>query len=154
MSRLKLNEQLLETVKKWITEGNYVTTACQSVGISKATFYNWMGKGEKATGGLFRKFYEAVQEATAKAEQKYVGVITDAANKGTWYAAAWWLERRYPDRWGRRERLDVTSGGKPIGLVDVKKLTDDELETLEKILGGKTIAAPQPDGNTGGESQA
>jgi hypothetical protein len=33
----------------------------------------------------------------------------------TWTAAAWILERRQPDRWGRRERIEHSGpGGKPI----------------------------------------
>jgi hypothetical protein len=24
------------------------------------------------------------------------------------------LERRYPDRWGKRDKMDLTSGGKPL----------------------------------------
>lgn len=35
-----------------------------------------------------------------------VGVIRHAA-RDTWQAAAWWLERRYPDEWGRKDRITV-----------------------------------------------
>jgi hypothetical protein len=37
-----------------------------------------------------------------------VGQIAKAANDGTWQAAAWWLERRRPDDYSRRDRVDVT----------------------------------------------
>ena len=34
-------------------------------------------------------------------------MIDNAAIDGTWQAAAWKLERRYPDEWGRRDRLEL-----------------------------------------------
>ena len=36
-----------------------------------------------------------------------VAHVAKAAQDGTWQAA-WWLERRRPDDYGRRDRVDVT----------------------------------------------
>lgn len=155
MSRkLKLTPELLAAIEQEIGDGNYVTTVCQAHGINRTSFYDWKNRGEKASSGLFRDFYEAVERATAKSEQKYVEVIKNAANDGTWTAAAWWLERRYPDRWGKREKVDVTSGGKPIQPLDLKNLTDDELEILEKIIGGSGSKPADAGSDTGGEGEA
>jgi phage terminase small subunit len=52
------------------------------------------------------------------------------------------------------EKVDLTTGGKPLRNLNTRELTDEELETLEKILGRTTGKATEPDGNTGGESQA
>jgi len=41
-------------------------------------------------------------------------VIQRVAENGVWQAAAWRLERKYPDKWGRR-RVEVTGpGGGPV----------------------------------------
>jgi Transposase len=37
-----------------------------------------------------------------------VGQVAKAAAEGTWTAAAWWLERRKHQDYGRRERVDMT----------------------------------------------
>jgi hypothetical protein len=149
--KLKLKPELIETIEKNISEGNYVNIVCQAVGIHKASYYSWYHKGENGRG-IFKEFHDAIDRATAKAEQTYIGVIRDAANKGTWYAAAWWLERRFPERWGKREQVDVTSGGKPLQTIDLTKLSDVELETIEKVISG-TGATPQLERNSGGEGE-
>lgn len=49
-----------------------------------------------------------VEKAEATAEFTYVSKIAIAADDPkNWTAAAWWLERRHPDEFGRRDRLDV-----------------------------------------------
>lgn len=152
--KCKLTDNLIKIVEKEISDGNYITTVCQAHGINRTTFYEWKRRGEKASSGIYRDFYEAVNRAEAESEKKYVGVIKDAANTGTWTAAAWWLERRYPDRWGKREKVDVTSGGKPIQPLDLKNLSNEELAILEKILGGTVGKPPDAGANSGGEVPA
>jgi hypothetical protein len=36
-----------------------------------------------------------------------VAHVAKAAQDGTWQAAAWWLERRRPNDYGLRDRVDV-----------------------------------------------
>lgn len=108
MSRkLRISEDLIEKIAKYISEGNYVEVACAASGIGKTTYYRWFDIGEKSKSGIYREFRNAIKKAEADAETKYTGVIKDAANTGQWTAAAWWLERRYPERWGKREKLQV-----------------------------------------------
>jgi hypothetical protein len=38
---------------------------------------------------------------SALAEPRLVALVAAAAGKGQWRAAAWMLERRYPERWGQ-----------------------------------------------------
>jgi hypothetical protein len=52
-------------------------------------------------------FAQAVEKAEADAEVRAVATVLKAAQKGTWQAAAWWLERRRPADYGLRGRLDV-----------------------------------------------
>lgn len=64
-----------------------------------------MSKGEKGNSGIFSEFSEAVKKAASEAEVRNVLTIRDASAK-TWQAAAWWLERRYPEKWGKQPRID------------------------------------------------
>lgn len=54
------------------------------------------------------EFFVEVEKATAVARLERLEQIDIAAASGSWQAAAWWLERRYPDEYGRRERRDLS----------------------------------------------
>lgn len=105
----KLTPERQEQIIAMLKAGNYIETACAYAGIDPGTFYNWMRRGESASSGRFFQFFNAVQKARAEAEARNVQVI-QKASLDTWQASAWWLERSFPDRWGRRVQ-DVNHGG-------------------------------------------
>lgn len=107
--RLKLNDEMIDKIAGIIASGNYVKTACDIVGISETTYYDWMQKG-KAGKKPYAKLSEAIKKAEAVAEAKRVQTILEASEE-QWQAAAWYLERRYPDRWGKKERIDMEHAG-------------------------------------------
>ena len=124
---LKLTDEVQETICNAIKAGNYSEIAAKYAGVSSTTFYKWMalGDGDNAESP-YREFREAVENARAIAEVRNIGLIQQAATNGTWQAAAWYLERTAPARWGRRSALEVTGAeGGPIR-VDV---SIDELES-------------------------
>ena len=51
---------------------------------------------------------EEINNARAEAETRNVFLIQKAAKDGTWQAAAWWLERTSPKRWGRFVRTEIS----------------------------------------------
>ena len=60
---------------------------------------------------IFIRLSDAINEASAINENQLVGVIKSAAvDKKEWLPAITFLERRHPDRWGRKDRtrVDVT----------------------------------------------
>lgn len=86
--------RLLEALRA----GNTRRAACHYAGITPETFSQWQ---------RFSEFSAAVQKAEADAEVRHVAQIAQAAMSGTWQASAWWLERRRPDDYGRRDRIDL-----------------------------------------------
>jgi transposase len=113
----KLTKQVQAKIVRLLKQGNTFEVAALSAGISRSTFYNWLQLGEIIDGEdrpeeLYIDFREAIEMAVAQAEADRVKTIMDAA-KGTgrykdaadWKAAAWFLERRNPEEWGRRDRL-------------------------------------------------
>lgn len=52
-------------------------------------------------------FDNACKEAEDYAEAVAIGYIRNAMPK-EWQAAAWWLERRHPDKYGRRVAIDIS----------------------------------------------
>lgn len=108
--KTKLTPEIERKLTSAIAAGNYHEVACSLAGISPATFYNWMKKGEQAKSGQFLEFLEAIKKAEAIAEAKRIQMITEASETN-WQAAAWYLERRYPDRWGKQSKHDVNMNG-------------------------------------------
>lgn len=59
------------------------------------------------------KFRAEVEKAQLKPTIKAITTV-QSAMADHWQAAAWWLERQNPERFGLKEKLDVTSGGQSI----------------------------------------
>ena len=96
--KTKLTDERQQLIVAALKAGNYIDTACDYAGISHQSFYNWMEQGEAAQRGKFFEFFEAVQKARSEAEMRNVNVVQKAAQGGTWQAAAWHLERSFPER--------------------------------------------------------
>ena len=81
--------------------------------------YSDIRSGErKAKSGKYREFMEAIKKAEHEAEVRMVAMWQKHMPEN-WQAIATFLERRYPDRWGRK-RLDIEHSGE-IGI----KIVDD-----------------------------
>lgn len=143
-----LTEELIDRLAITIRSGAYIETAAAFCGISKDTFYRWLRLAESSEStDLLIKLSDAVKKAMAEAELRDLNVIDKAAQEGVWQAAAWRLERKYTDRWGRQTKIQLEHSGpdgKPIEVTErgdrLKKiLTDPDalsaLETLEAKLG-------------------
>jgi transposase len=89
----KLTDERAELVLAALRAGNHLTTAARYAGIAESTLHAWRRRSPE--------FSAAVDKARADAEARMVGVVMKAASEH-WQAAAWWLERSFPDRYGRR----------------------------------------------------
>jgi len=143
-----LSEDLIDRLAHTIRSGAYVETAAAFCGISKDTFYRWLRLADTdASNELLVKLSDAVKKAMAEAELRDLKVIDTAAQNGVWQAAAWRLERKFNDRWGRQAKVQLEHSGpdgKPIEVSErgdrLKRiLTDPDalsaLENLEARLG-------------------
>jgi transposase len=101
----KLTPQVQERIVGLIAAGSYAEPAARAAGISASTFYSWMERGQLEEDGIFREFREAIKRAEAEAEISAVKVVTSAMPR-SWQAAMTFLERKHPDRWGRRSRAE------------------------------------------------
>lgn len=118
--RCKLTPEVQERICHAIRIGAYHEHAALAAGVSYETFRRWMAQGERASSGQFRVFCVAVKKAEAAAAVGWLARIEQAANDGQWQAAAWKLERRFPDKWGRNDRVAVQHEG----AVDVRVIAD------------------------------
>lgn len=118
--RLKLTKDLITEVDQLLTAGNYQETVRQYLGISHTTWYRWLQEGEAVAGGIHelhgepiaapelkRDLRDTVLRASMKSEVRNVANINRAAlEEGEWRASAWFLERRFQDRWRPRVAVE------------------------------------------------
>ena len=119
----KLNKMVIKRLEEALLAGNYIETACDYAGINRATFYKWMAEAEKpGAKPLLRELSDTVSQARAQAEMRNVLRVQKAADE-SWQAASWWLERSFPQRWGRHQRVELSgANGAPINVqVDAKQ---------------------------------
>lgn len=134
----KLTPELQVKIVEIIRAGNYADVAAEAVGIGSSTYYHWLALGRDATSGKYRDFRDAVKAAECYAEVRAVAIVQKHM-VDNWQAAMTYLERKFPDRWGRRERHEHTgAGGGPIAVdvalkADLSKLSDEELEELDRL---------------------
>ena len=115
MRRMGRKTKLCPEVQGWIVErireGHYIETMCCEVGVSKNAYYQWLQKGEQQTSGIYRDFYDAVKAAEQQAKRALLGKLHQSID---WRAAAWILERRWPEEWGRQKMEISGPGGAPM----------------------------------------
>ena len=115
MPRTTINAEKIDKIIQAVRAGNYFDAASAYARVPRRTFYDWMTRGrqhiidEKDT--LERSLVERIDEAAGQAETRHVALIAQAAEK-TWQAAAWWLERRFPQKWGQSRYRDPDDAAK------------------------------------------
>ena len=116
----KLTPEVHEAIVDGINAGLTFRLSCARAGVTPATFYNWLKKGEVAQSGALMEFFNAVERAKADSALRLISQITLQAPTD-WRAAAFILERRFPDDYGRRAEL-TGKAGRPVQ-VDTKVQT-------------------------------
>ncbi len=99
--KTKLTPERQRTITDALERGHYARAACALAGIDESTYYRWLERGRKARRGRYRAFCEAVDQAEAKAENIAVLALQREVLRGDMRAVTFYLERRYPARWGR-----------------------------------------------------
>lgn len=122
----KLTPERQERICELLRAGNYAGVAAKAAGIAESTFYAWIERGEKARTGAFAEFAEAVKKAEAEGETAALEIIQTAALE-SWQAAAWLLERRFPQRWARANRDTARGETEGFEVLDLEpaKVTDN-----------------------------
>lgn len=131
----RLTPQLQKKIVAAVKQGNYFSTACESCGIPEATGREWLKRGRQTSDEPYSSFSSAIKNAESFAEKQAIARIQAAARgrkvtvkkqkqaltktgevveleetsestEHSWQADAWYLERKFADRWGRK-RMDV-----------------------------------------------
>lgn len=166
----KLTPEVLEDVRRLLPTALYLETVGDYLGIGRTSIHRWLKRGAKEKHRLERnssakprkkeaiylEFWNVYKRALAEGELYSIGVIRKASTtqvnaegevmqQGQWQAAAWQLERRFPDRWGRKDQLTMSRSTE-------RELDAELARTLEEIAArrqaqstGESPADPGPD---------
>lgn len=95
----KLTDELFRKFIEMFLAGSFREPACRELGVTYKTFSRWMSRGRREPETIFGEFRLAVGAAEARSQNRMLSRI-QAASLEDWKAAAWFLERKYPRRYG------------------------------------------------------
>ena len=89
---------VISSLCRGLRDGNSRTVSCLRAGITIRTLQRWIQRAEDGEQ-KYVEIRDQVEQAEALSAQNAVELILKAGHKD-WRAAAWFLERRFPDDWG------------------------------------------------------
>ena len=88
----KYSQAIQDKLCEFVRNGITIKSMCQAVNIGERTYYDWMRDNSQ--------FSQAIKKAEGERDYnvKSIAIHTmiQAMLDGTWQAAAWWLERKFP----------------------------------------------------------
>ena len=101
--RPKLTQEIVDEAIRLKADGLSNGDIICALGIHESTFYRWIGDPKNK---LQRELSEGLKKEEAAFKQTLLTTIRSAAlaRNQYWTAAAWLLERKYPDEYGKADR--------------------------------------------------
>jgi len=110
MRPTKITQDLIDSICEQIMHGASFDSAASMNGISSSTFFRWRQEGLRPESEqIYRDFVEAVQFASEFSEAEALQLIKSAAKiDRNWKATAWFLERRFPEKYAKQQNATQT----------------------------------------------
>ncbi len=106
---MKYTPERVDALVELIETGLPILRACDAVGISHQTYYNWKKE--------FEDFDCRIREAESNLMKELIEQVKAAAKDGDPKSQQWMLERRFPTDFGKADRLQLQGDAeKPINL--------------------------------------
>ena len=102
--RPKLTREAVESALKLKKGGANNKDIAAALGVCPQTFYRWIGEPKT---DLQRELRDGLKKAEADYKNALQLIIMRDAKERDWKAAAWLLERKYPDEFSRRDRINA-----------------------------------------------
>lgn len=137
----KLEPATQKIITDCVVAGMPYRFAAAQAGIGESTFYLWMSKGRKKKGKPYVEFLASIKKAESDFIQRNAKRI-EAKADGSWQAAAWLLERRFPDEYGAG-RYEIA---------ELKKQVAGLLKVVQNVHGKGTDSARKAGNQAGGKA--
>lgn len=127
-----ITPQATEAICAALRLGATLGVAARCAGVGLRTVQTWLARGKSPEATKEEKtFSKAVEAARCLAEVRLLEVIDNEAKKGNWRAAAWKLERIWPERYAKVERAKAAEPETPAPEPDaVDAMSPVELEAV------------------------
>jgi transposase len=98
----KITERLITNFCSSLYLTGSIETAIADTGIGRESYFRWKRRVVQGTATkLERQFMEAVDRAAGESKQLLESKMSKHYDK-SWRSIAWWLERKYPNEYGKR----------------------------------------------------
>ena len=103
--KTKLQDDIQQRLTLAIERGLTIADACTYSGISERTYYYWLKKEPKTIENpkeqkKFMQFLQNIKKAQSECQMYCLDFIM---KDKSWQSKAWLLERRFPDRWAKKD---------------------------------------------------
>ena len=115
----KYTEILAHNICNHVSNGNTLKASAAAVAISESTVHRW--RKEKP------EFEQMINQALAVSEARLVQKISQSED---WRAALAILERRFPETWAKRDKIDMNVT-RSEGIEEVKKMIEQTDHILQ-----------------------
>jgi len=128
MRKRKFTRQNRKLIYKALREGLSISTTVDLVGLHRSTYYRWIARGQDNHYPMHKRFRERVIQIQAQLHKDKLEIIRKVAKGGykareqtvikyargktivekiitkqpCWQAAAWYLERRFPETYRKK----------------------------------------------------
>ena len=152
----KCTPALIADTVALVRAGMYPSTALEHAGVTRACHSHWLHRAEQdiidhQDDSVYVQYSRAVKQAESEAELEMVSRVREAANAGPqyWPAGMTYLERRHPDRWGKRERVEPPQHTTHVQIAFVRADTSLDLPTPQvRVLDRVPDVPDGPDDDT------
>jgi hypothetical protein len=131
----KCTVDVVRSVLKHVSQGMPITTAFGLEGIPKSLLGEWAEAAARG-GQPYQLVTELLRVAQDLAEANFTRVVA-AACLLDWRAAAWWLERRRPEHWGKASTDERSSSPQFSGALVAQR-------TVHRVSSGTLQLPPLP----------
>ena len=127
-AKSKCTPELIQEAYKYSALGLLDKDIQVLLDISNDSFYRYIKESSD--------FSDAIKKGRVKGKAERIERILKAAKAGNWNADAWFLERKYPEEFAKKENIRLNHGGEiAIGLTGI---TDEQLRDIASRGGGGT----------------
>ncbi len=135
--KTKLTLKLIGEMIKYISNGNTIKDTCLLCDITEVSFYRWVEKTKRVMNKINNniklndneKIFSYLSKSIKKAQIQFKDCHLKNINtrsKDHWQASAWLLERKFPEEWGRKDRMDLNLNVE----FDITKVSQEEQKRI------------------------
>lgn len=129
-----ITEEHVDRARAEVASGVSFEAVASRLGIGRSTLFEWIKRGEESDDpeDIYARFAAEVRAGESDFEASMVESVTgESGKKGEWPRFSWMLERRFPTRYGARQKIEHTGADGGAIKVDAGKL----LASLSRLAG-------------------